>query len=94
MKSISDPRRPGRVIRSIKGDVAPELYDLTREANYARKAALAAGDILRRYYGGKYEVGQGTRQPGHDCRYRSRRRHQIDSDQRLSRLRMAFRRDR
>ncbi len=45
------------MIRSIKGEVAPELYDLTREVDYARKAALVAGEILRRYYGGKYKVG-------------------------------------
>jgi fructose-1,6-bisphosphatase/inositol monophosphatase family enzyme len=57
MKSISDPRRPGRVIRSIKSMVDGGMQDLTREADYARKAALAAGEILKRYYGTKYEIG-------------------------------------
>src|SRR5258706_13645425 len=56
MKSISDPSRQGRVIRSIKNTVTGEL-DLTREVEYARKAALAAGGILMRYYGTEYEIG-------------------------------------
>ena len=56
MKSISDPTRRGRVIRSIKNTVTGEL-DLTREVEYARKAALAAGEILMRYYGTDYEIG-------------------------------------
>ena len=56
MKSISDPSRQGRVIRSIKNTVTGEL-DLTREVEYARKAALAAGEILMRYYGTEYEIG-------------------------------------
>src|SRR5579872_4698878 len=56
MKSISDPMRRGRVIRSIKNTVTGEL-DLTREVEYARTAALAAGEILLRYYGTKYEIG-------------------------------------
>jgi myo-inositol-1(or 4)-monophosphatase len=55
MKSISDPTRRGRVIRSIKNTVTGEL-DLTREVEYARKAALAAGEILMRYYGTDYEI--------------------------------------
>jgi myo-inositol-1(or 4)-monophosphatase len=56
MKSISDPMRQGRVIRSIKNTVTGDL-DLTREVEYARKAALAAGEILLRYYGTDYEIG-------------------------------------
>ena len=56
MKSISDPTRRGRVIRSIKNTVTGEL-DLTREVEYARTAALAAGEILMRYYGTQYEIG-------------------------------------
>src|ERR1700690_1145640 len=56
MKSISDPMRRGRVIRSIKNTVTSE-FDLTREVEYARKAALAAGEILLRYYGTDYEIG-------------------------------------
>ena len=44
------------MIRSIKNTVAGDL-DLTREVEYARKAALAAGEILMRYYGTDYEVG-------------------------------------
>ncbi|HVN29020.1 MAG TPA: 3'(2'),5'-bisphosphate nucleotidase CysQ, partial [Candidatus Binataceae bacterium] len=55
-KSISDPTRRGRVIRSIKNTVSGEL-DLTREVEYARTAALAAGEILVRYYGTEYEIG-------------------------------------
>ena len=45
------------MIRSIKSTVDGDLHDLTREADYARKAALAAGEILMRYYGTDYEVG-------------------------------------
>ncbi|HXN84850.1 MAG TPA: inositol monophosphatase family protein, partial [Candidatus Binataceae bacterium] len=45
------------MIRSIKSTVDGDLHDLTREADYARKAALAAGEILKRYYGTKYEIG-------------------------------------
>jgi 3'(2'), 5'-bisphosphate nucleotidase len=48
--------RRGRVIRSIKNTVTSDL-DLTREVEYARKAALAAGEILMRYYGTEYEIG-------------------------------------
>jgi len=44
------------VIRSIKNTVTGEL-DLTREVEYARTAALAAGEILMRYYGTDYEIG-------------------------------------
>ena len=44
------------MIRSIKNTVTGEL-DLTREVEYARKAALAAGEILMRYYGTDYEIG-------------------------------------
>jgi myo-inositol-1(or 4)-monophosphatase len=56
MKSISDPMRRGRVIRSIKNTVTSEI-DLTREVEYARKAAMAAGEILLHYYGTDYEIG-------------------------------------
>ncbi|HLX37828.1 MAG TPA: 3'(2'),5'-bisphosphate nucleotidase CysQ [Candidatus Binataceae bacterium] len=56
MKSISDSTRHGSVVRSIKNTVTGEP-DLTREVEYARKAALAAGDILMRYYDTKYEIG-------------------------------------
>src|SRR5579872_3470493 len=56
MKSISDSTRRGRVIRSIKNTVTGDL-DLTREVEYARKAAVAAGEILLRYYGTHYEIG-------------------------------------
>ena len=62
MKSISDSMRQGRVIRSIKSTLDGDSSDLTREAACARKAALAAGVILKQYYGGKYEVGS----KGHD----------------------------
>ena len=62
MKSISDSMRLGRVIRSIKSTLDGDSSDLTREAACARKAALAAGVILKQYYGGKYEVGS----KGHD----------------------------
>src|ERR1700730_18509106 len=57
MKRISDPMRPGRVIRSIKNSVTSDFSDLTREVDYARKAALAAGENLMRYYGTDYEIG-------------------------------------
>ncbi len=41
---------------------AGDPRDLAREVALARKAALAAGAILRRYYGGSYQVGS----KGHD----------------------------
>jgi len=44
------------VIRSIKNTVTGDL-DLTREVEYARRAALAAGEVLMRYYDTKYAVG-------------------------------------
>ena len=44
------------MVRSIKNTVTGEM-DLTREVEYARKAALAAGEILMRYYRTSYEIG-------------------------------------
>lgn len=41
---------------------AAASHDLSREVALARKAALAAGRILLRYYGGSYKVGS----KGHD----------------------------
>jgi myo-inositol-1(or 4)-monophosphatase len=62
MKSISDPRRPATVVRKIKPNVKAEPQDLRREVDTARKAALAAGEVLKRYYDSEYEVGS----KGHD----------------------------
>lgn len=57
MKSISDPNRPAMVMRRLRAEVPPYPYDFSREAACAREAALAAGEILKRYYRGSYKIG-------------------------------------
>jgi myo-inositol-1(or 4)-monophosphatase len=62
MKSISDPNRPAMIVKRLRAEVPPSPYDFSREAECAREAAQAAGEILRRYYRGTYKIAS----KGHD----------------------------
>ncbi len=57
MKSTENPQRRGTIVRPHKTRLPAELCAFSREAEFARKAALAAGDILKRYYRGSYKIG-------------------------------------
>lgn len=60
--SISESRRPGRVVKPINTDIPDEFCDLSHEVKAAREAAAAAGEVLKHYYRGDYKVGS----KGHD----------------------------
>lgn len=45
------------MVKAINPEIPGELCDLSREAKIAREAATAAGEVLKKYYRGDYEVG-------------------------------------
>ncbi len=50
------------MVKAINPEIPDQLCDLAREAKAAREAAAAAGEVLKHYYRGKYQVGS----KGHD----------------------------